>query len=152
MAIPRGTRIGGYEVISILGSGGMGEVYRARDLRLGRDVAVKVLPQHLSANPEVRARFEQAAAALPQSAWHDVNRGGDAELCRQISIYARYGDVAQLSKFSGGIGIDCGGFVIVRPLREWHKTMMTALSAADWRDTGCYLASRKQSGRYQDSG
>ncbi len=62
-----GTKIGEYEVKSLLGSGGMGEVYRARDSRLGRDVAIKVLPSFLSTDPERLRRFEQearAAAAL----------------------------------------------------------------------------------------
>ncbi|MGA9978917.1 MAG: protein kinase [Candidatus Sulfotelmatobacter sp.] len=62
-----GTKLGDYEVKSLLGSGGMGEVYRARDSRLGRDVAIKVLPSFLSADPERLRRFEQearAAAAL----------------------------------------------------------------------------------------
>jgi len=62
-----GTKLGEYEVKSLLGSGGMGEVYRARDLRLGRDVAIKVLPSFLSADSERLRRFEQearAAAAL----------------------------------------------------------------------------------------
>ena len=61
------TKLGEYEVKSLLGSGGMGEVYRARDSRLGRDVAIKVLPSALSADPERLRRFEQearAAAAL----------------------------------------------------------------------------------------
>ena len=56
-----GSRLGPYEIVAPLGSGGMGEVYRARDTRLGREVAVKVLPLHLSAEPEVRARFEREA-------------------------------------------------------------------------------------------
>jgi serine/threonine protein kinase len=59
-----GTRLGPYEIVAPLGAGGMGEVYRARDPRLGRDVAVKVLPSHLSANAEVRARFEREAKAV----------------------------------------------------------------------------------------
>ena len=62
-----GTKLGEYEVKSMLGSGGMGEVYRARDLRLGRDVAIKVLPPLFSADSERLRRFEQearAAAAL----------------------------------------------------------------------------------------
>ncbi len=61
------TKLGEYEVKSLLGAGGMGEVYRARDARLGRDVAIKVLPSLLSADPERLRRFEQearAAAAL----------------------------------------------------------------------------------------
>jgi serine/threonine protein kinase/Flp pilus assembly protein TadD len=63
----KGTRVGDYEIQSLLGAGGMGEVYRARDLRLRRDVAVKVLPAVVSSDPERLRRFEQearAAAAL----------------------------------------------------------------------------------------
>lgn len=67
MSISRGTHLGPYEILGLLGAGGMGEVYRASDARLGRDVAVKVLPAELAADRERLARFEQearAAAAL----------------------------------------------------------------------------------------
>lgn len=64
MTLTTGSRLGPYEVVAPLGVGGMGEVYRARDTRLGRDVAVKVLPQHLSTQPEVRARFEREAKMI----------------------------------------------------------------------------------------
>jgi len=64
MSLAAGTKLGPYEVIAPLGAGGMGEVYRARDTRLGRDVAVKVLPAHLSTNNEVRTRFEREAKAV----------------------------------------------------------------------------------------
>ncbi len=67
VTITPGTKLGDYEVKSLLGSGGMGEVYRARDSRLGRDVAIKVLPSFLSADSDRLRRFEQearAAAAL----------------------------------------------------------------------------------------
>ena len=64
MPLAATTRLGPYEIISPLGAGGMGEVYRARDTRLGREVAIKVLPQHLSENPEVRARFEREARTV----------------------------------------------------------------------------------------
>src|SRR5690242_4988681 len=62
-----GTRLGDFQILSLLGAGGMGEVYRARDLRLDRDVAIKVLPRFVSFDPERLRRFEQeakAAAAL----------------------------------------------------------------------------------------
>ena len=64
MAIAVGSRIGPYEVVSLLGSGGMGDVYRARDTRLERDVAIKVLPEAVAANPDRRRRFEQEARAV----------------------------------------------------------------------------------------
>ncbi|HEU4928932.1 MAG TPA: serine/threonine-protein kinase, partial [Candidatus Krumholzibacteria bacterium] len=64
MPISSGTKLGPYEILSPLGAGGMGEVYRARDTRLGRDVAVKVLPHHLSTNAEMRVRFEREASAI----------------------------------------------------------------------------------------
>ncbi len=66
MTIAAGTKLGPYEILSPLGAGGMGEVYKARDTRLERIVAVKVLPQHLSASPEVRQRFEREAKTISQ--------------------------------------------------------------------------------------
>jgi eukaryotic-like serine/threonine-protein kinase len=64
MALSSGTKLGPYEIQSPLGAGGMGEVYRARDTRLGRDVAIKILPQHLSSNPDLKERFEREARAI----------------------------------------------------------------------------------------
>jgi serine/threonine protein kinase/tetratricopeptide (TPR) repeat protein len=64
MALRAGTRLGAYEVTGALGAGGMGEVYRARDPRLCRDVAIKVLPNHLTADPSALARFEREAKVL----------------------------------------------------------------------------------------
>ncbi len=61
MTLAPGARLGPYQIVAPLGAGGMGEVYRARDTRLGRDVAVKVLPGGAAADPERRARFEQEA-------------------------------------------------------------------------------------------
>src|SRR5262244_2873210 len=64
MALSAGTRLGPYEILSPLGAGGMGEVYRARDSKLKRDVAVKVLPQALARDPDALARFEREALAV----------------------------------------------------------------------------------------
>ena len=64
MALPTGTRIGPYEVIGLLGAGGMGEVYRARDGNLHRDVAVKVLPAGVYDDADRSARFEREARTL----------------------------------------------------------------------------------------
>lgn len=64
MALTSGTRLGPYEIQSPLGAGGMGEVYRARDTRLDRTVAVKILPAHLSSNPEALQRFDREARAI----------------------------------------------------------------------------------------
>jgi eukaryotic-like serine/threonine-protein kinase len=57
-------KLGPHEVLAPLGAGGMGEVYRARDTRLGRDVAVKVLPVHLCSDPELRQRMEREAQTI----------------------------------------------------------------------------------------
>ena len=80
MSLSPGTRLGPYEILSALGAGGMGEVYRARDTRLDRTVAVKVLPADLAADPDRRARFEREARAIAALSHphictiHDVGR------------------------------------------------------------------------------
>jgi Tol biopolymer transport system component len=80
-----GTTLGPYEIVAPIGAGGMGEVYRARDTRLGRDVAIKVLPQHLSTQPEIRTRFEREAKTVSSlnhpniCVLYDVGREGDTD-------------------------------------------------------------------------
>ena len=64
MGVAPGARLGAYEVIAAIGAGGMGEVYRARDTRLQRHVAIKILPEIFAADPERLARFEREAQAL----------------------------------------------------------------------------------------
>src|SRR5262252_5793359 len=64
MALTPGTKLGAYEIVSPLGAGGMGEVYRARDTRLGRDVAVKILPTEMSADATRKQRFEREAKTI----------------------------------------------------------------------------------------
>src|SRR5215471_1196063 len=85
MTLSPGSRLGPYEVISPLGAGGMGEVYKARDTRLERTVAVKVLPERLASSPEARQRFEREAKTISTlshphiCALYDVGREGDVE-------------------------------------------------------------------------
>src|SRR5215467_13575456 len=64
MAFAPGTRLGSYEILAPIGAGGMGEVYRAHDTKLDRDVAIKVLPDAVAQNPERLARFEREAKVL----------------------------------------------------------------------------------------
>ena len=83
MTLTPGTRLGHYEILSPLGAGGMGEVYRAKDPRLGREVAIKVLPEALALDRDRISRFEQeagAASALNHPnivTIHEIGRAGD---------------------------------------------------------------------------
>jgi serine/threonine protein kinase len=85
MTLAAGFCLGPYEILGQIGAGGMGEVYRARDTRLERTVAIKVLPQHVSISSEVRQRFEREAKTISQlshphiCALHDVGREGQTE-------------------------------------------------------------------------
>src|SRR5512132_928351 len=76
MTLAPGTRVGPYEIVAPLGAGGMGEVYRARDTRLGREVAIKVLPEAFASDAERLARFEREARVLAS-----VNHPGIAAIC-----------------------------------------------------------------------
>ena len=66
MSLAFGSRLGPYEIVAPIGAGGMGEVYKAKDTRLDRTVAIKVLPEHLAESPERKARFEREAKAISQ--------------------------------------------------------------------------------------
>jgi len=85
MTLAAGSRLGPYEILSAVGAGGMGEVYKARDTRLDRTVAVKVLPSHLSENADFRQRFEREARTISQlshphiCALHDVGNQDGVE-------------------------------------------------------------------------
>ncbi|HKF42440.1 MAG TPA: protein kinase [Thermoanaerobaculia bacterium] len=85
MTIASGSRLGPYEIVAPLGAGGMGEVYRARDTRLDRSVAVKVLPPLLSSSPDARQRFEREAKAISKlshphiCALYDIGREGETD-------------------------------------------------------------------------
>ncbi|HET7294535.1 MAG TPA: protein kinase, partial [Vicinamibacteria bacterium] len=85
MALAAGTRLGPYEILAPVGAGGMGEVYKARDTRLERTVAVKVLPPHFSSEPERRQRFEREAKTVSSlqhahiCALYDVGHEADTD-------------------------------------------------------------------------
>ena len=64
MPLSTGDKLGPYEILSAIGAGGMGEVYKAHDSRLNRDVAIKVLPEHIAKREDLRARFEREARAV----------------------------------------------------------------------------------------
>jgi tetratricopeptide (TPR) repeat protein len=91
MPLQAGSRLGPFQIVSLIGAGGMGEVYRASDTRLGRDVALKVLPAQLADDPERRARFEREAKAVSAlnhpniCTIHDVGRAGDIDyICFEL--------------------------------------------------------------------
>ena len=85
MKLPPGYKLGPYEIVAPLGAGGMGEVYRAHDSRLSRDVAIKILPDHLADNPQLRERFEREARAISQLSHphicvlHDIGKHDGAD-------------------------------------------------------------------------
>ena len=85
MALAPGVRLGPYAIVSALGAGGMGEVYKARDTRLDRTVAIKVLPEHVASDPELKQRFEREAKTISSlnhphiCTLYDVGREGDTD-------------------------------------------------------------------------
>ncbi len=85
MTLQAGSRLGPYEILAAVGAGGMGEVYRGRDTRLDRTVAIKTLPAHLAANPDLRQRFEREARAISSlshphiCALYDVGRENNTD-------------------------------------------------------------------------
>ena len=118
MPLIPGTRLGPYEILAAIGAGGMGEVYRARDTRLGRDVAVKILSTHLSFDPDLKRRFEREAVQIPvrksmaaldkdggyhypasQTPWQEIQRAMVDQLAEGMVLkpVVKYRRVAQVS-------------------------------------------------------
>jgi len=98
MALEPRTRLGSYEIVSLLGHGGMGEVYRARDLKLNRDVAIKVLPDHLTQDIERLGRLRGEAQVLAALSHPNIGHiyGRRSVRCRPAagvvarSVFARH--------------------------------------------------------------
>ena len=81
MPLSPGTTLGPYEILSPIGAGGMGEVYKARDTRLDRTVAIKVLPEHVAADPELKQRFDREANTISNlnDGWVILTQDDDEE-------------------------------------------------------------------------
>jgi len=132
MSLAAGTRLGAYEIVAPIGAGGMGEVYRARDTRLNRDVAIKVLPALLARDPDRRARLEQearAAAALNSPgivAVHDIGTQPiDGEPVMYVVMELLEGEPLRARLESGAIP--------PRKAAEYAAQISTALAAAHAR-------------------
>jgi serine/threonine protein kinase/Tol biopolymer transport system component len=132
MSLVAGSRLGPYEIVSLLGAGGMGEVWRARDSRLGRDVAVKVLPVHVADDPKALARFERearAVAALSHPnvlALHDFGREDDGHPGSPGIVYT----VTELLEGETLRERLRQGPIPPRKVAEWGAQMARGLAAA----------------------
>jgi serine/threonine protein kinase len=110
-----GTHLGSYEVTGPLGSGGMGEVYRARDTRLERTVAIKILPRELSNDPIRKQRFEREAKTISSlnhphiCVLHDV---GSKEMA---SLLSQHQDAVERLAEVPGLGVDSAQQIIAQP-------------------------------------
>jgi eukaryotic-like serine/threonine-protein kinase len=125
MALTFGTRLGPYEIQSPLGAGGMGEVYRARDMRLGRDVAIKVLPAMFSRDPDRLRRFQQeaqAVAALNHPNILAIHDFGEHQGSPYIVTEFLEGETLR--------GLLEAGAVPVRKATEWAGQIARGLAAA----------------------
>src|SRR5712692_5201593 len=123
MSVAPGTRFGPYEVVAAIGAGGMGEVYKARDTRLERSVAIKVLPAEFSKNAQLRTRFEREAKSISQlnhphiCTLYDV---GDGYLVMELLE----GETLASKLTKGPLSIDQGlryGIEIAGALEKAHK-------------------------------
>ena len=95
MALDPGTRLGPYEIAGALGAGGMGEVYRASDTRLGRTVAIKVLPAHVASDPVRRERFEREARSVAALSHPNICTAHDVGRERPAARESRSGPAAE---------------------------------------------------------
>src|ERR1700689_5147417 len=127
MPLTNGTKLGPYEIVAPIGAGGMGEVYRARDTRLDRTVAIKVLPQHLADTPEARQRFEREARAVSAlnhpniCTLHDV---GSQDGTEYIVMECLEGETLAARLEKGALPVDQAlkiGFEVADALDKAHR-------------------------------
>ena len=136
MSLSPGTRIGSYEVLGTIGAGGMGEVYRARDTKLGRDVALKILPELFALDADRRARFEREARTLaalnhPNIA-HVYDAGTDAAGAFLVMELVEGEDLtAHIAR--GPMATDGQRFLIIRPRAGVASPTMTLNVIVNWR-------------------
>ena len=128
MPLSPGTRLGSYEIVGALGAGGMGEVYRARDTKLDRDVAVKVLPEQLTASPDALARFEREAKSVASLSHPNILSIFDFGTQGAVS----YAVMELLEGATLREKID-GGAVSQRQAVDWSLQIAKGLSAAHGR-------------------
>jgi serine/threonine protein kinase/tetratricopeptide (TPR) repeat protein len=120
MALAPGTKLGPYEIVSFIGAGGMGEVYRARDTRLDRDVAIKVLAERLACDPRSLARFHTEAKSIAALSHPNILSIYDAELERAPLFL-----VTELLQ-----GENLGQLIKRSPL-PWRRAVVVAIALAD---------------------
>ena len=133
MLLEVAARVGPYEILSALGAGGMGEVYRAHDTKLGRDVAIKILPQAFLADPERVARFQREARTL--ASLNHPNIGGIYGLEEANGITALVMELVEGDDLSqriarGAIPLDEALPIANRSRRRWKRRMSRASSIA----------------------
>ena len=123
MTLAPATRLGPYEILAALGAAGMGEVYKARDTRLGRDVAIKILPEALAADPQFRDRFAREAKAIAALT--------HPHICTLYDVFQRAGNDVLVMEYLEGETLaqrlDKGAL----PLDQALKTAIEIASALD---------------------
>src|SRR5512138_3902635 len=128
MPLPGGTRIGSYEVISLLGAGGMGEVYRARDHELGRAVAIKILPAAVANDVERLARFRREAQVL--ASLNHPHIGQIYGVIEQDGVRALVLELIEGETLADRLGFTAGNGVAVTEALSIARQIAAALDAA----------------------
>ena len=128
MALEPGTTLGNFEIVSSLGAGGMGEVYRAKDMKLGRDVAIKLLPEDMAKDPERLGRFEREARTLASLSHPNIVTIHSVEEADELCfITMEFVDGATLSELTPPGGLPLSRFF------ELAEPIATAVAVAHER-------------------